>query len=348
MIFTRSFPHFQAIKAEVACLLPREEGESGWSAEVSDRIYDEVLANYERFNAEVIEQTSRPPVDALIHCHTYRLLLSGPEPEPVSWLFDDVVERGLARYIEEERPNAIDFNFDDDELKELFAPNGANTQQPQLRPAEETDDSGARIEEVVEPKAAEQPQPKMSSKLALLKQRRLRKKRSSSNPLNYPRLKCEFRSPKTIWRQDDALVVIRVSAPEYVKYDLTVDADSVKLCYVHEGEKYLLSVVLFAAIRPEHAIHEVRGLSIMIRLVKLVQTLQWPSLMRQGDKVPWLQQSLEVPNSDETDCTEGFDRAQPTVPNLDMSDDSLSDEPDFSDQYDPFDPIVDEYFRRDD
>uniref|UniRef100_A0A1Q3EW10 RNA helicase n=1 Tax=Culex tarsalis TaxID=7177 RepID=A0A1Q3EW10_CULTA len=342
---------FCAIKAEVACLLPREEGETRWSDEVSDRIYDEVLANYERFNAEVIEQTSRSPVDVLIHCHTYRLLLSGPEPEPVSWLFDDIVDRKLARYIEEERPNSIDFNFDDAELKELFAPDGAN-QQPRLQPVEETDDSGARIEEIVESKeqtkTEEQPQAIVSSKLALLKQRRLRKKKSSSNPMNYPRLKCDFRSPKTIWRQDDALVVIRVSAPEYVKYDLTIDTDSVKLCYVHEGEKYLLSLVLFAAIRPEHAIHEVRGLSIMIRLVKLVQTMQWPSLMRQGDKVPWLQQSLEVPNSDETDCTEGFERAQPTVPNLDMSDDSFSEEPEFSDQYDRFDPIEDDYFLRDD
>lgn len=341
---------FCAIKAELACLLPREEGETSWSAEVSDRIYDEVLANYERFNAEVIEQTSRPPVDVLVHCHTYRLLLSGPEPEPVSWLFDDIVEQKLARYIEEERPNAIDFNFDDEELKELFAPDGANT-QPRLKSVEETNDSGAKIEEIVEPKQEPktvQPPTKVSSKLALLKQRRLRKKTSSSSPMNYPRLKCAFCSPKTIWRQDDALVVIRVSAPEYVKYDLTINADSVKLCYVHEDEKYLLSLVLFAAIRPEHAIHEVRGLSIMIRLVKLVQTMQWPSLMRQGDKVPWLQQSLEVPNSDETDCTEGFDRVQPTVPNLDMSDDSLSEEPDFSDQYDRFDPLEEDYFLRDD
>ncbi|XP_055597062.1 putative ATP-dependent RNA helicase SoYb [Uranotaenia lowii] len=336
---------FCAIKAKFACIQPREE-KNGWDPEVSDRIYDEVLADYRTFNAKVIETLPDNPVDTFVNCKFYRLLLFDPNQELESWIFDEIVELKLARYIEDERPYSVDINFGDDDFRRLLDPN----YDPSRKPADSGSDSEARIEEYIEPTpvvvepAAVEPR-KPPTKLSLLKQRLRRRK--SAHAKSYPRLKSEFRSPKTMWRQDNSLIVIRISAPENVRYDLEMDSESLKLCYVEDDEKYLLSIIFFAAIIPELVVHEVRGLSIVVRVVKLVQSLQWPSLMRNGDKVPWLQQCMEVSNSDETDGFEGTYRGMPSVPNLDSTD-SVSDEPDYSEHYDRFDPIDDDYFLRED
>ncbi|XP_058456737.1 uncharacterized protein LOC131434110 [Malaya genurostris] len=337
---------FCAIQGTMGCLQPREEEET-WSPEIGDKIYDQVLANYRSFNAKVLQKIEKPHVDPLVNCKLYRILLFDPQHELESWIFDEIVELKLARYIEDERPYAIDINFGEDDFRQFLDPNykAPNKQSD--------DDFEARIEEVTEATTETLPQSqnktppkKASTKLTLLKQR-LQKKKPDS-PTTYPRLKCDYRSPKTIWRQDDYLVVIRIAAPENVVYDLAVDSDSLEVCYVHEDEKFLLSIVFFGAVIPELTIHEVRGLSIVVRVVKLVPTLQWPSVMRHGDKVPWLQQCIEVSNSDETDATDSMQRTFPTVPNLNDISGSSSDEPDFGDQFDRFDPIEDDYFMRDD
>ncbi|XP_065084825.1 putative ATP-dependent RNA helicase SoYb [Ochlerotatus camptorhynchus] len=330
---------FCAIKGEVACLKPRENEDQGWSPEIGDKIYDEVLCHYRSFNVKVIETLRNSHVESLVKCKCYRLLLFSPEQELESWIFDEIVELKLARYIEEERPFALDINFGDDDYRQMFNPNY------EQESSKFEDDNEPRIVEIVEPKADQQSKPvKTSSKLTLLK-KRLRRKKSITN-IAYPRLKCDFRSPKTIWRQDEYLIIIRAVAPENVQYDLTVDSDSLKLCYIADDEKYLLSVVFFAAVVPELTIHEVRGLSIVVRLAKLVQTIQWPSLMKNGDKVPWLQQCIEVSNSDETDGTDGMRNTSPAVPNLESTD-SLSEETDYDDQFDRFDPMADDYFMKD-
>lgn len=326
----------------MACLKPRENEDQGWSPEVGDRIYDEVLACYGTFNSKVIETIRSYATDAIVNCKCYRLLLFDPENMLESWIFDEIVELKLARYIEDERPYAVDVNFGDEEFMKLFDPRYNEEAKPK-----DDDDFGAKIEEIVDTSTTTSqiettPKPKARSRLALLKQR-LRKK-NTVKAITYPKLKCDFRSPKTVWRQDDSLIVIRVSVPENVRYDLKVDYDSLKLCFVHDDDKYLLSIIFFASIIPELTVHEVRGLSILMRLVKFVQTMQWPSLMRHGDRVPWLQQCIEVPNSDETDAYDGMHRTLPTVPNLNVSSDSLSDETEYSDQ---FDPIEDDYFLKD-
>lgn len=335
---------FCAIKGEVACLKPRENEEQGWNPEIGDRIYDEVLCQYRSFNAKVIEKISTAHVESLIKCKCYRLLLFSPEHELESWIYDDIVELQLARYIEEERPFSIDIHFEDDVVRHLLDPNYKQ------QTSSTDDEQEPRIVEIVEPKdkassAEDQVKTtKPSNKLALLK-KRLRRKKSITS-IAYPRLKCDFRSPKTIWRQDEQLIVIRAVAPENVRYDLLVDSDSLKLCYIDADEKYLLSIVFFAQIMPELTVHEVRGLSIVIRLAKLVPVVQWPSLMRNGDKVPWLQQCIELSNSDETDGTDGMRNTSPTVPNLESTD-SLSEETDYENDFDRFDPLADDYFLRD-
>lgn len=319
---------------------PREGEDQGWSPEIGDKIYDEVLCHYRSFNVKVIETLRNAHVESLVKCKCYRLLLFSPEQELESWIFDEIVELKLARYIEEERPFALDINFGDDDYRQIFNPN----YDPES--SKFVDDDEPRIVEIEEPKAEKESEAvKNPSKVTLLK-KRLRRKKSITN-VAYPRLKCDFRSPKTIWRQDESIIVIRAVAPENVQYDLTVDSDSLKLCYISEDEKYLLSVVFFAAVVPELTIHEVRGLSIVVRLAKLVQTIQWPSLMKNGDKVPWLQQCIEVSNSDETDGTDGMRNTSPAVPNLESTD-SLSEETDYDDQFDRFDPMADDYFMRDD
>lgn len=323
---------------------PRENEEQGWNPEIGDRIYDEVLCQYRSFNAKVIEKISTAHVESLIKCKCYRLLLFSPEHELESWIYDDIVELQLARYIEEERPFSIDIHFEDDVVRHLLDPNYKQ------QTSSTDDEQEPRIVEIVEPKdkassAEDQVKTtKPSNKLALLK-KRLRRKKSITS-IAYPRLKCDFRSPKTIWRQDEQLIVIRAVAPENVRYDLLVDSDSLKLCYIDADEKYLLSIVFFAQIMPELTVHEVRGLSIVIRLAKLVPVVQWPSLMRNGDKVPWLQQCIEVSNSDETDGTDGMRNTSPTVPNLESTD-SLSEETDYENDFDRFDPLADDYFLRD-
>ncbi|XP_055532468.1 putative ATP-dependent RNA helicase SoYb [Wyeomyia smithii] len=334
---------FCAIKGEVACLQPREEDSQRWDAEIGDKIYDQVLANYRTFNAKIVEIVTKPHVDPLVHCKSYRLLLFDPDNDLESWIFDEIVELKLARYIDDERPYSVDINFGEDDFRQFLDPN----YEPQKK---SKDVEEARIEEITETdevlQSPNQTKPeKASTKLTLLKHR-LRKKKSESTPV-YPRLKCDFRSPKTIWRQDESLIVIRISSPENVVYDLAVDTDSLQVCYFLEDEKYLLSIVFFAAVQPELTVHEVRGLSIVVRLVKLIPSMHWPSVMRHGDRVPWLQQCIEVPHSDETDATDGMQRAFPTVPNLDGTSDSSEEEPDFSDQFDKFDPIEDDYFMRD-
>lgn len=329
----------------MACLKPRENEDQGWSPETGDKIYDEVLCNYRSFNVKVIETLRNAHVESSIQCKCYRFLLFSPEQELESWIFDEIVELKLARYIEEERPFALDINFGDDDYRQMFDPNYEQESSKFEESSTFEDDNGPRIVEIVEPEADQKTKGvKTSSKLTLLK-KRLRRKKSVTS-VAYPRLKCDFRSPKTVWRQDEYLIVVRAVAPENVQYDLTVDADSLKLCYIADDEKYLLSVVFFAAVVPELTIHEVRGLTIVVRLPKLVQTIQWPSLMKNGDKVPWLQQCIEMCNSDETDGTDGMRHTSPAVPNLESTD-SLTEETDYEDQFDRFDPIADDYFMKD-
>ncbi|XP_058826646.1 putative ATP-dependent RNA helicase SoYb [Topomyia yanbarensis] len=336
---------FCAIKGKFACLQPREEESQTWSSEIGDKIYDQVLANYRTFNAKALHVIEQPHADPLVKCNSYRFLLFDPEHELESWIFDEIVELKLARYIEDERPYAIDINFGDDDFRQFL--------DPSYKVPKKSNDNNfeIRIEEITEPTQSippneDKPPPeKASTKLTLLKQRLRKKKLETST--TYPRLKRDFCSPKTIWRQDNSFIVIRIASPENVVYDMAVDSDSLEVCYVHDEEKYLLSIVFFGAIMPELTIHEVRGLSIVVRLVKLVPTMQWPSVMRHGDKVPWLQQCIEVPNSDETDATDGMQQTFPSVPNLNDVSDSSSEEPDFGDQFDQFDPIEDDYFMRD-
>ena len=106
------------------------------------------------------------------------------------------------------------------------------------------------------------------------------------------RLDCDYRFPSTVWDQDEYFVVLHVHAPDVKRYNLTLAHTSLLLQFVREdeGERFVLGLTLRNPIVPRDSVHGVRGLTIVLRLRKLVPGLRWPTLDTLGSKrLRWVQ-----------------------------------------------------------
>jgi hypothetical protein len=116
-----------------------------------------------------------------------------------------------------------------------------------------------------------------------------------------PRLYRKFMTPHTTWRQDDFFIYLRISANDVTKYKIEVTDKSIMVALIENGEKKMLLHNLFARIAPEHTTHEVRGLFIVVNLVKFVEHLTWPSLTDEELKNQFITHVVDVSDDDDED-----------------------------------------------
>ena len=96
--------------------------------------------------------------------------------------------------------------------------------------------------------------------------------------------------PKVIWAQTRSRILLKISANEDVKYNLRV-TDSC-LSYTCKGESgtqdQSLLIHLFGLVEPAMTHHKVRGLNVVVHLVKSLKQFLWPRMLAMTDKTPWL------------------------------------------------------------
>ncbi|XP_053679144.1 uncharacterized protein LOC128730136 [Anopheles nili] len=319
---------FLAIKGSFAFIQPTTG--TSWTEEVSNKIYDDVLEKYNQGNmlARVIrpkysQEGAEQPIEG---CRWYELLLFEANSTNLFGIVQDILFYELAICSIDEQENPLDLTDCDDDEESLVQVNFTNEEMLQIlmqQPIQKRDgdvtksiDEPARIVEISDEEAAcmsrspsrmsVSTEGNSSVRPALGTRKRRATKASASTTgrgssvpaVVLPRLNSDYRFPQVVWQQDDFFVVMRVNAPDVARYDLTVDIDALLLKFVSgEGESYLLPLNLFGPVEPQHTTHEIRGLMIVIRLLKLVPTIGWPTLLNHTSKVPWLKEATSVDGS---------------------------------------------------
>ncbi|XP_052873449.1 uncharacterized protein LOC128278761 [Anopheles cruzii] len=284
---------FCAIKAKMAHLHPKQS--KCWTEETSLAVYDEVLDKYSSagsLHAIVVRPIEDLKLDAtsIPGQHCYEVLLTDDSSNDPYLIITEIVgEKGLAFY-----------NEDSKGLEDSAIPDGAN----------DDDDDSPLMQ-------CNFTQEETTFCNRLLEQKKgLKKSRSSAEPrIILPRLQCDYRYPQTVWKQDDHFVTLRVSAPDVSRYDLDVDVDSLLLQFMlNDGDRYLVSVNLFQPVDPQRTHHEIRGLTIVVRLAKLIPGMRWHKLLNHSAKLPWLRSALE--DREGTESASGAEEARNRWNNL--------------------------------
>lgn len=69
--------------------------------------------------------------------------------------------------------------------------------------------------------------------------------------------------------------------------------------FIQNNDKFAAVLNLFGCINVQYSSHAVRGLNIVIRLVKTLPRISWPRLVLEREKLRWIQYNLEA-HSDES------------------------------------------------
>lgn len=98
------------------------------------------------------------------------------------------------------------------------------------------------------------------------------------------------------WRQDDTLIYLMISAIDCQNYGLKIEGSSITIVvsYVSHLEKE--SIELYSGIDPKLSSHELRGIKIIVRLVKKTLYNQWPRLTQNEltkERKQFIQASVE-------------------------------------------------------
>lgn len=64
--------------------------------------------------------------------------------------------------------------------------------------------------------------------------------------------------------------------------------------FMKDQEKFAAVLNLFGCVDVEYTMHEIRGLNIVIRLVKTLNRVSWPRLVQAKEKCHWLQYDFEA------------------------------------------------------
>uniref|UniRef100_A0A182M665 RNA helicase n=1 Tax=Anopheles culicifacies TaxID=139723 RepID=A0A182M665_9DIPT len=116
----------------------------------------------------------------------------------------------------------------------------------------------------------------------------------------------DYRFAQTVWQQDKYFIVLRVHAPDVKRYDLMVSNNSLLLQFVKtdDEQRYIVPLNLFSTIDAQHTVHEIRGLSIVVRLRKLVPSIRWPKLYKYGRKLAWVKAASTAANDSDSSSDE--------------------------------------------
>ncbi len=69
---------------------------------------------------------------------------------------------------------------------------------------------------------------------------------------------------------------------------------SIIYSFIHDQEQFEALLNLFGCVDGEYTSHEIRGLNIVIRLVKTLNGLTWPRLIRANEKTHFIQYNFEA------------------------------------------------------
>ncbi|XP_050097773.1 putative ATP-dependent RNA helicase TDRD12 [Anopheles aquasalis] len=243
----------------------------------------------------------------------------------------------------------IECNFTEEELRRFLSAQSPADGDPSSSPS-------ARIVDITDAQndrnlcASPAPSSRSGTAEPATALRRTRKRKDQPKPaqpaIALPRLTCDYRSPQTVWKQDDHWIVLQVSAPDITRYDLKVDIDAVLLQFVQQddGYRYLLAANLFGPVDPQRTEHSIRGLKIVVRLAKLVPGIGWPTLLNHTGKLPWLSNALaDDDRSDSESVTEGENRWK-SVQRFESSQQSTSQSEEEGDASEDEEALEDEIF----
>lgn len=64
--------------------------------------------------------------------------------------------------------------------------------------------------------------------------------------------------------------------------------------FINNQGKFAAVLNLFGCVDVQHTTHEIRGLNIVVRLMKTLNRLLWPKLVQAREKCHWLQYNFEA------------------------------------------------------
>ncbi|XP_055845468.1 putative ATP-dependent RNA helicase TDRD12 [Episyrphus balteatus] len=108
-----------------------------------------------------------------------------------------------------------------------------------------------------------------------------------------PPLKALHKRPLTTWHETMCMIYLVIHAPDIVDYHLEVHPKSVIFVANVNGETNVLILNLLGYVKPEMVTHEIRGLNVVVRLVKDLY-MPWPRLLQDPTKFSWLKYNFNA------------------------------------------------------
>ncbi|XP_052889256.1 putative ATP-dependent RNA helicase TDRD12 [Anopheles moucheti] len=309
---------FLAIKGSLAHILP-PDGAIEWSEKIADAIYDKWLEKYNQgmMFATVTRVLPWGSAERIEGCHRYEMVLGDGNSSDEFSIIKDIVFDKLAillqEDIEDDRSTVVDtddefthVNFTQQELmnmmKEITEPrNEINKKKPNEEPQ--------RISEISEPSPAVSRLPNTKLLPKSDKEKESNRRLQSDRKLQLTKsLVSNERFAKIVWHQDNYDIVLRVHAPDMERYDVKNNYNWFMLEFfkADDEQRYIAPLNLHSRIDPRHTEHEIRGLSIVVRLRKLVPYTRWPKLHKHGRKLAWIKAATTISNDSDSSSDESI------------------------------------------
>uniref|UniRef100_A0A1I8NZG2 RNA helicase n=1 Tax=Stomoxys calcitrans TaxID=35570 RepID=A0A1I8NZG2_STOCA len=166
---------------------------------------------------------------------------------------------------------------------------------------------------------------------------------SSSITTPMPVLKALYKRPITTWYETDCLIFISIYAPDITDYALEVTQKTIFFATHIEDDEFVVYLKLLGSVNPRHTSHEIKGLNVIIRLVKNV-FITWPRLLEEATKYSWLKYNYNSFDSGELEYIMPQRRLQSLLENTPYIDenqiyDEIGSDDSEQDRYQTFNPI---------
>uniref|UniRef100_A0A1B0G377 RNA helicase n=1 Tax=Glossina morsitans morsitans TaxID=37546 RepID=A0A1B0G377_GLOMM len=126
---------------------------------------------------------------------------------------------------------------------------------------------------------------------------------SSQEDCCLPPLNALHKRPQTTWHQTNCIIFLSIYAPDIKDYYLKVTSDQLYFTTDIHGEEHILILHFMGIIQPRLVSHELRGLNIVVPLVKGV-CVNWPRLLKDSTKFNWLTYNYNAIDIGEIDGVE--------------------------------------------
>ncbi|XP_053949152.1 uncharacterized protein LOC128857417 [Anastrepha ludens] len=108
-----------------------------------------------------------------------------------------------------------------------------------------------------------------------------------------PALQTKYKRPQVSWYDTDCLIYLVINVPDISHYYLEVKVDTLLFYAIINDQPYALVMNFLGIVEPSLVTHEIRGLNVVVRLVKGV-FMKWPRLLQQSTRFPWLNFNLNA------------------------------------------------------